>query len=687
MKIERHVFGSRTGYTTLARSTGLSASDCRTLEVFAFGQTSDRGYLQSLAKVPAYISRPLKGNRRAITRVFPGQADNKGRNTLLLVSIVVDNSDWIGVLKGDVLPLLGQSDMWQWDGTPQLASLNVAIPGPNPLALEGAEATEIVGLISEIERLCATKQNVVISEPKYALTTVRAIEMLIPDSAKLRFSCAARSLSANLDVNLNCVARGVGVSSVGPGSQVYRPRTDGILSPYAAELVRGKIMQGQIPRDVIRSYRGFGAIEEEIMMAEDVMPAQQSRLPDPHGHAKPRKRKRKPMSSTQKTILGFCIFALIAGSVIGYGIYRKSAAKALQQQAQHDRETNAQEAAKLCNMESRDFVRESAADRNKDLNDAGRVASEIEDDSKASTEAKANARALPGWRKKMTVVHNKLVEIDDKVFSVDSTLDGFLSGDKFKQLSEEDYNKLRTDIDWALNLENYIITDEIKLSETILKSKVDRLSSKARNMNSRIDKLDSEYGAFISRMEAEKGKDTDLLPQNIKTYIQDIDQWKKTVHADPDKVQRLDGLGVDFNEIKERLEQLKSVMNDLRGIIEGLKKTNKAALKRYQSVVNRAKPFNNAELRSLLLVAEIEKAEADKSEQKSQKQNRTQKEVLLIVGEMGKFLREPATDQKKVKEKILRHIKVLRGHDENYANDLRKIFERLQDSFEQKQKA
>ena len=101
MRIERHVFGSRSGYTTLAQSGGISDSERRLLETFAFGQTNDPRYLDSLAQQPAYLSRPLGPRRRAITRVLRGHPDDQGRVTLLFPTAVLSTGDWVKTLRGD----------------------------------------------------------------------------------------------------------------------------------------------------------------------------------------------------------------------------------------------------------------------------------------------------------------------------------------------------------------------------------------------------------------------------------------------------------------------------------------------------------------------------------------------------------------------------------------------------------
>ena len=224
MKLERHVFGSRTGYTTLARSPGISDQEARALETFAFGQTNDPGYLASLANSPAHISRPLGSSRRAITRVLPGKPDDQERSTLLLVSAIIDNASWLGVLNGNVLPLLATSSLWTWDETADLSPVNVPLQSPQPPALTPATVEAALAVLAELERAAASGGRIILKEQEAGADVVRAVEMLIPDGAKPAFSCAARSLSAKLDVQLNCVAREVGVGRTLPSAKVYTPR-------------------------------------------------------------------------------------------------------------------------------------------------------------------------------------------------------------------------------------------------------------------------------------------------------------------------------------------------------------------------------------------------------------------------------------------------------------------------------
>ena len=517
----------------MAYSEGLIESDCRKLEVFGFGQTSDRGYLTSLSSVPAYISRPLDSNRRAITRVFPGQPDDAGRNTLLLVSVILSNSEWIRTLRGDVLPLLNNPDLWQWDGQARLASIDTSIPGPHPLRLDVAEANEIVGLISEVERLYSSSRNVVISEPKYSLTTVRSIEILIPDSAKPAFSCSARSLSANLSVNLNCVARGVGVSSVGPSSQVYRPRTDGILSPYATELVRGRIMQGMIPDHAIRSYRGFGAIAEEVVVAQSLGPATDTLA---KGSIPPTlKPKREPMSFTKKAVIGFLIFGVIAVSVLGYAKH-----------AMDERGRDKIATDELEKMSLQNFAAKPSKERDNFLTRALRHLDRKPKRTQDSKE-KEDAERLSNRLLEMTRLSERLATLKKDILGVEKKLDEYLSQDNSQPLLDEDQTDINDIITKAKGFVSQEIPTqegEIQLMDTILASSIQQLSTKAEDMKKKID-------AQIHRTEIEK------MTKRLEGLIRGLSSKKKK------EVET--SLDPQYSRVMTEAKPYKS---ELRGLIE-----------------------------------------------------------------------------------------------------------------------
>lgn len=257
MRIERHIFGSYSGYTTLARSPGVTAEDCRTLEsgAYAFGQSNDRHFTRTLAKSPAYFTRLLAGGRRGLTRVLEGAPDDNNRPTLCLITLVISQRDWDGELWGDVGPLLENPDLWQWDGSQQLPPLDVApaVPGR---ALSRRSVPKVLALISEVEQAVAARRSVLVCLDDYGAAELRAVEMLVPPAARRQFTSAYRSLSPQLPVTVNCLA--AEAASLGRPTFRYSAGADH-LSPYARFLEGTELSDGTLPIESVLEYRGFAA--------------------------------------------------------------------------------------------------------------------------------------------------------------------------------------------------------------------------------------------------------------------------------------------------------------------------------------------------------------------------------------------------------------------------------------------
>lgn len=264
MRIERHVFGSVSGYATLARSAGLSEADGRALESTSFGTAYDPAYRSSLQRSVAYLSRPLGVDRRAITRVLAGPADDEGRPTLLFVTAVVSASDWDRVLQGDVRPLLRQTDVWNWDRSPSLAALTMNHGAPARIELSAVEWQRVLGLVSLVELSWISRRIVVVRESDYSFDELTAVERLLPPDARRGYSAAYRSLNPDLGVRLNCIAGGVPASGSDPARTLC-----GAKSPYALHLERIGI--GDAAGLLLLDYVGFGQprVQFEVAVEED----------------------------------------------------------------------------------------------------------------------------------------------------------------------------------------------------------------------------------------------------------------------------------------------------------------------------------------------------------------------------------------------------------------------------------
>ena len=253
MQIERHVFGSISGYATLARSSGLTDSERRQLENLSFGTPYEPSFQASLSKTVAYWSRPLGSGKRAVSRVLPGRPDDAGRPTLLFVTAVVSAEDWNLTLQGDVRPLLRRAELWEWDGSPELAALDLEELDPGPPRLSRDSAQRALGLVSLVELSWATRHPAVVRAEHYSLDEVALVERLLPATIRHDYSVVYRGLNPDLSASLNCLAEGVPAGTANPFRQL-----DAAKSPYALRLAREGLADGRTPEVLLVGYDDFG---------------------------------------------------------------------------------------------------------------------------------------------------------------------------------------------------------------------------------------------------------------------------------------------------------------------------------------------------------------------------------------------------------------------------------------------
>lgn len=252
MRVERHIFGSINGYRTLAHSDGLSPADCKALEGFAFGTSYDPTIRATLAKQPAYWSRPLAHGRRAFTLVRPGDADDAGRPTLLFATCVISVNDWNDVLQGDPTPLLGLGDLWHWKRGERVAAVDAAIEGPSELKFDATRMQAVLGIVSLVEVSFGTGRTTVIREGDCDLEQFVAVERLLPPEVRERVSTVHRGLNGDMPVTINCLAQSVPA----PTSNLIR-KPVGASSPYARRLVEAGALAGRDPGIIVRTYNRF----------------------------------------------------------------------------------------------------------------------------------------------------------------------------------------------------------------------------------------------------------------------------------------------------------------------------------------------------------------------------------------------------------------------------------------------
>jgi hypothetical protein len=268
LHIERHVFGSHKGYTTLAKSAGISAEDARQLEagVYGFGQTEDRHYAKSLRTKPAYFTRVLRGGRRGLTRVFEGSPDVAGRATDLMITLVLGNADWDGKLYGDISLLLNEDKIWKWSGGSQIEGIDCSYALPAPM-ISRKSAGKVAALISEIERRWPVPSPIVVGSSDFSDNEIRAVETLIPPASRMQFTSACRSLSPQLTVTLNQLASEAPLQTMN-----YHYDATASTSPYAQFLLSNGLADGQISIGEVLTYRNFGQPRRTAPIAAKAYP-------------------------------------------------------------------------------------------------------------------------------------------------------------------------------------------------------------------------------------------------------------------------------------------------------------------------------------------------------------------------------------------------------------------------------
>lgn len=248
MKIERHIFGSRKGYTTLAATTGLSAQDYQLLEggAYGFGQTDVPEYLNSLGKSPAFFTRALPGARRALTRVLAGKPDDNGRPTLLMVTAVLSERDWNGSLRGDVATLLSDAKLWL--PSTQSEPFEITPAAPN-LIIQPHDAAIALAILSTVEE----GRPVVGRHGDVTFEAIRALEILMPTAQRPRFTTGWRTLSRNLDATVNVLATEATGADLAQPVDVDTPR-----SRYATALSYEGTDRGDLSTLLPARYKWFG---------------------------------------------------------------------------------------------------------------------------------------------------------------------------------------------------------------------------------------------------------------------------------------------------------------------------------------------------------------------------------------------------------------------------------------------
>jgi len=261
VRLSRHVFGSDRGYRTLATGDDLTPDEIAELESFAFGQTTDQGYLESLVDTPAYWSRRLTSGRRAISRVLPGPTDEQGRQSLRFVTVLLHANDWLTALNGEDAPLLRVARIWSWSGQPQLKREEVSVAKPSQVKPTADQRQRILSLLGHIETMSDSTTSTIVVEPQdITVEELNMVVALLPLWYRPQFSYAVRSLSENLPVLVNYVAPAASRGKSRRKIVRWSPTSSLISAKYASGLAHFWPQGEPPPWEFVNNCKAFGRL-------------------------------------------------------------------------------------------------------------------------------------------------------------------------------------------------------------------------------------------------------------------------------------------------------------------------------------------------------------------------------------------------------------------------------------------
>lgn len=191
-----HVFGSISGYGTVAASPGVRPDETRELEHFQFGEISTSEAIAQLGSRPTMTVRPLASGRVAISRMIPAGADDAGRPTIEVVTLLVDARG-----AEAVLPALDRllSDVGFWREARERSRSGVELPEG---AIPSANPRDSALLRILDAWLLATRSGSVAVLPESAIPDLlRFVATLDPaDRVGCRWGVGINSLSAPVDI-------------------------------------------------------------------------------------------------------------------------------------------------------------------------------------------------------------------------------------------------------------------------------------------------------------------------------------------------------------------------------------------------------------------------------------------------------------------------------------------------------
>jgi hypothetical protein len=204
IQAQTHVLGSRTGYSTQAKSSGLTPEEVNELATLGFGQTGDAMLLESFAQEPCAFGRPLRSGRFAITRCFAGGLDDAGRATLRLLTIVLEPADYDRLVSS--LPkLVRDAAIWKSSAFDRGESLQLGEP---PEGVADIRQADLVVLDAWIAATRTQADLVVLPDEPPVRELILSFPRTLSTADRLRFRWGVRLLGVGVPVDVCTVVHG-----------------------------------------------------------------------------------------------------------------------------------------------------------------------------------------------------------------------------------------------------------------------------------------------------------------------------------------------------------------------------------------------------------------------------------------------------------------------------------------------
>ena len=236
-----HILGSRSGYTTLDASGGVTASERSELEVLTFGGATSGDALGRLESSASMIGRKLQSGRFAVSRMFPGGIDDEGRPTIEVVSVLLDRAGYEAVV--GALPRLA-NELRIWRGCRESVAVGYELPEQSC-----AFRPNDPGVIRAFDAWNAARERdgIALLTSADSVSLLAMVALLDPtDLIECRWGIGVLSLSAPVDL---CILA-TSTSRVGP-RLVIAPASAGIMlstkMDSALWLIRQNSDESQLP--------------------------------------------------------------------------------------------------------------------------------------------------------------------------------------------------------------------------------------------------------------------------------------------------------------------------------------------------------------------------------------------------------------------------------------------------------